>query len=287
MGKIIVVILLALASQSFARTQIQPQLQKYIENFGPNKDVMSACLKQYPSPNQNIGCVQAYRYMTDLCRKRDLIKIDRRYEKDSSPYFEAACRFYDETADHVSELFDLDRKNCAPGFETVPDSFITVRQNADLLDESAIYNYGLNTCKSYQSYVNLCTYVDGDLKTLMPKTYDKLPAVDFSSNPNPNNSCATKSQGRDTISRINQDLAKLARGGVSANVYETIIKDYRARKPAGHLTLPVCDEVRMAYKNMLCNLYEDENNKPKPKGPQKDPQQQTVTDAGSSRKGNY
>ncbi len=287
MGKILTILLLAFTGNAFARVMIQPQIKSLIQNFSPNKTVMKSCLLGSPSPNQNIGCVQAYRYMADLCRKRQTVRIDRRYEKDSLSYFTTACTFYDDIADHVSELFELDRKSCAPGFETAADGFVTVGKNADLLDDSALYNYGRSSCQTFQTYVNLCTYIDGNLKTLMPKTYEKLPTVAFSSNPAVSN-CKPKNNANDTIYRIDQDLSQLARGGTTANVYEKIISDYRGRKPASQLTVPACDEIRMSYKNLRCNLFEDENNKPKKKKDSKpDEQQQTVSDARTNRVGSF
>lgn len=224
---------------------------------------MQSCLNKNPSPNPQIGCVQAYRYMTNLCKKRDSIRIDRRFLNDSLPYFTQACTFYDEMAEHVSELLDIDRQSCAPGFETPADGMVTVSQNADILDEASVYYYGLRSCATYQTYVNLCTYIDGDLKNLMPKTYEKLPTVDFRSNPNASN-CKPKSNGENsTLYSIDQDLAKLARGGTNQNVYEKIITDYRSRKPAGQLTVSACDDIRTSYRNLRCNLFEDEKNKPR------------------------
>jgi hypothetical protein len=286
MGRIIIALLLTCTGQAFARVQIQPQLQKHIQNFNANKVAMKSCATGNPSSEPTIGCVQAYRYMTDLCKKRDIIRIDRRYEKDSRPYLTEACAFYDSMADHVSELFDTDRQSCAPGFETPADGFMTVSQNADILDEASVYNLGRRSCATYQTYVNLCTYVDGNLKELMPKTYEKLPVVDFRSNPRASN-CKPRSNGENsTIYSIDQDLAKLAKGGTTKNVYETIIADYRARKPAGQLTLPACDDIRTSYKNLRCNLFEDENNKPKKPKDADDESNQTVSDAGQGRLSN-
>lgn len=262
MGKIIIVLLL-FSGEVFARIEIQPQLLKHIQNFATNESAAKACLAGNPSPEPTVGCVQAYRYMFDLCKKRPDLRIDRRYEKDSRHFLTDACAYHDGLADHIAELFDIDRDNCAPGFETPADGFKTVKQNADILDESTIYYYGVRSCSTYQTYINLCSYIDGNLKDFMPKTYDKLPVVDLAANPQVSN-CKPGSNGENaTIYNFNQDLAKHARGGTVKNIYEPVIAEYRARKPASQLTLSACDDLRTSYKNLRCNFFEDEKNKPR------------------------
>lgn len=263
MGRIIIALWLIGAGHVFARVQIQPQLIKHIQNFAVNESAAKACLEGKPSPEPTVGCVQAYRYMFDLCKKRPDLRIDRRYDKDSRHFLTDACAYHDGLADHIAELFDIDRDNCAPGFETPADGFKTVMQSADILDEATIYYYGVRSCTTYQTYINLCTYIDGDLKNFMPKSYDKLPMLDFSSDAQVSK-CKPKNKGENsTIASFNQDLARLARGGTTKNIYETVITDYRNRKRAGQLTLSACDDLRTSYRNLRCNFFEDERNKPR------------------------
>lgn len=249
--------LLIISVMSFANEPLSPVVAKLKEEFPVNKKILQECINKRSSENKSFGCVDSYKYVNEVCNVMREENFKKRYKKYPRKYFEEACALSSKSEDYVLQFFDLDEKGCIAGYETERDRLLTLNKSKNLLEDDFVYKYEKKTCKAFRAYVNLCTYVDGDLKTLLPTDYSNLPKIDYNSDIK--SICSVKNPASDALYTINHDI-KLYAHSPKVKPYDQLIMDYRSRMPASEPGKErkniVCVEVRNSYDNLGCSRYE-------------------------------
>ena len=218
-----------------------------------NKIVLEACLKSNASQSVEIGCVDAVQYMNLICKTRRDSPF-KNYKKTVNALLDEACDLTIQTESHWTLLFDLDSKACRKGFESTPDRIVSLRRHKQSFEDDAYYMYEKNSCKEFRNYVNLCVYIDGQLKNTLPVQSDKLPQVEYGKNIN--DICRPPVTTQQSLTNLNYDLAVSARSSEN-NIYKKVIEKYRARIPSGEDgKSPLCERVRSSYYNLGCEKFE-------------------------------
>ncbi|MBY0555385.1 hypothetical protein K2P97_12705 [bacterium] len=227
------------------------------QEFPANKKIIQECINKHPSANKSFGCVDSYKYVNAVCNVMREENFKVRYKKFPRKYFQEACALSSKSEDYVLQFFDLDEKGCIKGYETERDRLLTLNKSKNLLEDDFVYKYEKKTCKAFRAYVNLCTYVDGDLKTLFPTDYSNLPKIDYNSDIK--SICSVKNPDKDALYKINHDIKYYA-SSPNVKPYDKVIMEYRSRIPA---SVPgkdrknrVCVVVRNSYDNLGCSRYE-------------------------------
>lgn len=247
------ILLATISTVTLADEVLSPAVVNISQRFPQNKKILQECLYQHPSKNKSLGCTDAYQYMIALCKASHEDDASKKYKNIAATYFNQACKLFDRSENQTARFFELDEKGCIYGYETIPDRIITLNKNKELLDEQFIYTYEKNSCKSFRTYVNLCAYVDGDLKEVFPKDYQKLPKLDFQAA----QVCSPGKFGANGIYTLNLDLSFLMTNP-NNKIFETLISNYRSRMPSSQGNkLLVCDQIRSSYNNLGCAQYEN------------------------------
>lgn len=248
--------LLIISSLSFANEPLAPVVNNIKQVFPENKKVLEGCINMRPSANTSLGCVDSFKYASEVCSVMREPDFKKKYSHIPRKYFYDACGLYAKSENYLADFFALDAKACVNGFETVSDRIVTLHKNKSLLEDHFVFMYEKTSCKDFRTYVNLCTYVDGHLKSTLPKNNQHLPKIDY--NLDVNSVCKNKKSGNDALHMLNSDIKFLATGP-GEKVYEKLILDYRSRTPANQKKPlnPACEEVRTAYSNLGCERYEE------------------------------
>lgn len=244
---------------SFAGGPVPSIVKDTAKRLPANRRVIYECLVGRPSPDKSISCVDAYQYVNDYCAitREPWFKLpsmqNRTLRLGMTNPFDEVCRLAGMVEGQADEFFDLDTKGCFPGHATAQDRLVSMRKYIKLFEEDYSAQYLKNSCHEYRSYVNLCAYVDGDLRTAMPKRFEFLPPLDFSREAA--SLCRPDERtGGTGIYRMTHDLARLAQNPQN-KAYETLIAAYRrARGPASQNE--ICEQVRTGYMNVGCERYE-------------------------------
>ncbi len=238
----------------YAADSLPPILENVEQRFTENKQIHLACMRGDPSTKKNLGCVDSFKYLNSVCSITKEENYRSRYKRNIRRYVSEACNLYNSSDNKLSYFFELDEKSCVSGYETISDRLISLEKNKQFFDENFSYLYEKRSCKDFRTYVNLCVYVDGQLKNTLPKDYTKLPKVNLAKKPD--QVCRSTDVYAGGLNTVNVDMASLAIRP-SSNVYDKLITNYRSRMPAGsEATSPTCDEVRNSYNNFGCSRYE-------------------------------
>lgn len=226
--------------------------------------IMRECLSTVPSPDDNLGCVDSLRLLYDHCNQQRMAFYY--YKRSTQEIFKDAeyCPLVDDSFMKLSNLFKLDEQKCIKGFETVANRIESFHKNKTMLDleEPFSYQFEKSSCKDYKRYVNLCTYVDGDLKN-KPATSDQyLPNLTRFLE---KKSVCVPSQ-TDSIGFANSEIDSLIYNYLNKkepDIYNSIIKDLRSKSTrtisstTGHKVNAHCEQVRTSYHVLGCKKWEN------------------------------
>ncbi len=252
----IIFIVLAFSLFAFARTEKPIEKgndvqQKLDQEFAEHKKIIEPCLEGTPTANKKLGCTESLNFFVALCEKKSATSFRKIYLQRQQKYISQACEYTYQAEGRVTKLFDLDEKACVPGYATIKERIESLYKNKDLLDETAFYLYEKKSCKEYRNYVNLCIYIDGELKAYVPRDMSLLPKVNLAQNTNQR--CFSKEDG---LSNLTKDVLS---EGESArdNAFQKTILASRSRMPASKgATSKDCDQVRRSYIYFGCNRFE-------------------------------
>lgn len=226
--------------------------------------IMRECLSTVPSPDSNLGCIDSLRLLYDHCNQQRMAFYY--YKRTNQEIFKDAeyCPLVDDSFMKLSNLFKLDEEKCIKGFETVANRIASYHRNKTMIDleEPFSYQFEKSSCKDYKRYVNLCIYVDGDLKN-KPVTSDQyLPNLTRFLE---KKSACTPSQ-TDSIGFANSEIDSLIYNYINKNepdIYNSIIKDLRSKSTrsisstTGHKVNTHCEQVRTSYNVLGCKKWEN------------------------------
>lgn len=225
--------------------------------------IMRECLSTLPSPDEKQGCVDSLRLLYDHCTQQRMAYYY--YKRTNQEIFKDAeyCPLVDDSFMKLSNLFKLDEQKCIKGFETVADRIESFNRNRPMieLEERFAYEYEKSSCKDYKKYVNLCAYVDGDLKNT-PATRDEyLPKL--TKFLEKKSVCANSVEG---IGAGSAEIDNLLFNYVSKrenDVYNNAIKDLRRQNvrtissTTGKTVNGQCEQVRTSYVNLGCQKWDN------------------------------
>lgn len=225
-----------------------------------NRRVILECMSGRASPDKNISCVNAYKYVQEFCdvTREPLYKRRYRSLQKLTMRFEEACDLSDSIDGKLEYFFEIDVKSCVTGHRTLQEQLAILQQNSDIFSEYYTDMYKRNSCREYRSYVNLCEFVDGNLKTADPYRAEFLPTLQFSRAAKPQDTKACATQNKKTaagIDRMTQDLAELSQNP-QQNVYKMLVTKYRSQRKPANAPNAVCEQVRNSYHNLGCVVFE-------------------------------
>ena len=226
--------------------------------------IMRECLSTLPSPDEKQGCIDSLRLLYDHCTQQRMAFYY--YKRSNQEIFKDAeyCPLVDDSFIKLSNLFKLDEQKCIKGYETVANRIESFHKNKSMieLEERFTYEFEKSSCKDYKRYVNLCAYVDGDLKNKPATSDEYLPKLtQFLEK----KSACTPIKD-DNIGYANSEIDSLIYNYVSKkdpDIYNSTIKDLRAKSTrsisstTGNTVNSHCEQVRTSYAVLGCKKWEN------------------------------
>ncbi|MGZ3726757.1 MAG: hypothetical protein ACXWQQ_13200 [Pseudobdellovibrio sp.] len=255
MFKVILFLSVMSGSWTYADQPLSSLMENVDQRYAEAEKTVLTCSKGEPSQNKTQGCVESFKYISGLCSVLKEDNFSKKYKKSQRKHVYEACDLYAKIENSKwAQFIELDSKSCVSGYESIPDRIASVQKNKDFFDENFFSDYEKHSCKEFRTYVNLCVYIDGDLKDTLPKDYTKLPKIDYQKG---SVACKSSDSNAGGLNAVNSDIASLSGSPESKNVYEKLILDYRARKPASQgASVGPCNEVRNGYANLGCARFE-------------------------------
>lgn len=225
--------------------------QQFDQEFAAHKNIMDQCMEGTASSDKKQGCIDNLNYFTSFCQKKDIVRFRKKFLQRQQDYFSQACEYTYKAEGQISKLFDLDEKACIPGYVTIKERLESLYKNKELLDDTAFYLYEKKSCKQYRNYVNLCVYIDGDLKAYEPRDMSLLPKVNVAQAANPG--CYSSEDG---LTMLTKDVSLEGESAKDSAFHQTILAS-RSRMPASKgATSKDCDQVRRSYIYFGCSKFE-------------------------------
>lgn len=239
---------------------LSPVVRDHDRRMPANRRVLLECMSGRASPDKNISCVSAYRYVQEFCDVTHEPLYSRRYRsiKKLTQRFEEACDLAGFVDGKAEMFFEIDVGSCVASRANPQERLLMLEQNKELFTEGYEYLYKKNSCKEYRGYVNLCEFVDGSLKTAELQRTEFLPSLKFSRATEPTGSAVCTPQNAKAaggIYRMTQDLVELSQDPQD-NIYKALITRYRAQRGPANTRNAVCQQVRNSYGNLGCAEFE-------------------------------
>lgn len=219
--------------------------------------IVKLCLVKSGSPNKDLGCVDSLRQLHDYCVERRLTSF---YEKPSVLEMNRAvkyCPSVDNSFYHLRDFFALDEKNCVKGFETIPARLRSFHRNVSLTDLEEPFNYDFekSQCKEFKRYVNLCEYVDGDLKKKAAPNGDKLPNLTKFLSKEKTCVPESNSSADHSLHKVDHLLSDYFNKN-ETEVYGRAILKLRTPSSVSNSSPNDCEQIRGSYSNLGCKKWE-------------------------------
>lgn len=248
------ILLLFAGSVCYAQKNYAPVVETLKTEFSRHKDTLDNCVNGRASTDKALGCLDAYKYIDNVCKVKLEYDFKKKYKKIRQEYFDVACAYHEKSENQLLRFFSMDSRACIKGYESIRDQILTIARNEEYFDEEFRHYSKKSSCKEMKRYVNLCSYVDGELRELLPESYQQLPELDFVTAVS---TCNPPNENSDGLYSLSNDLLSLVKSP-EEQVYEKLILNYRARLPAGKFSKnKTCTKVRTTYKNFSCSQFED------------------------------
>ena len=229
--------------------------------------IMRECLSTLPSPDSNQGCVDSLRLLYDHCNQQRMAFYY--YKRSNQEIFKDAeyCPLVDDSFIKLSNLFKLDEQKCIKGYETVANRIESFHKNKTMIEpeERFTYEFEKSSCKDYKRYVNLCAYVDGDLKNKPATSDEYLPQLTKFYE----KKAACTPIESNNIGFANSEIDNIIYNYINKkepDIYNSLIKDLRAKNKrsisstTGQTVNAHCEQVRTSYLVLGCKKWENVSN---------------------------
>lgn len=250
-----IILMLTLWLQAFAEPITPTPKQKELDElFLKNKDILVNCLDRVASKDVNHGCNDSLVYMSQLCQKRSDYDFRKVYLARQKSYVSQACEFTYKSEVKTDDFFDLDQKSCIHGYESLVGRLFSVRRQKDFFDEAVMGRFEKRLCKEFKRFINLCVYIDGNLKNVLPNEFNRLPSVNLAGN----SVCPSQSKNLDMPEKIGLYITEISKRGLPREkIYEELILNLRKdqnSKPKG--SEGDCSLLRTQYAGLSCESFE-------------------------------
>ena len=231
----------------------------FIRQFTQHKNIFEKCSDRSVSQNnepetEEFGCLDTYEFFKKICDKRLTVNYEYRNPEISARHFSDSCEFVERSNQLMLSFIDQDAKSCRKGFENLPTRLKSISEKEHSLPEGVPFRYELLSCKQIKTYVNLCAYIDGQLRANNnPNINELLPNTNLAQSKLI--TCSEDEKLLSSFYNFNQEIKKR-----SLNIEKPVLKDlishYRNRTPAGTKNSD-CEGVRSVFVNLRCFRYEN------------------------------
>ena len=248
------IILIMFVFNCFAQARLTPEEIKTVGFYKHKKELFRKCLNGQSTSSAPSGCVETIDYFQKFCedKKSNLF----RKASQAKQNFSDSCDLVALAETKLQKLFEVDEKMCRPGFRSSSEQLISLARIKDYFLETDVYMFEKNSCKDMQKYVNLCRYIDGDMKELVPKNQGQLPDIFLQSK---DSVCVMDGFDVDSLALLKRELASVAKNP-SLNAHHLVVMKFRSRQFLSATTIdPSCEGLRNIYKNLSCQKFESLN----------------------------